>query len=353
MMKASRLPVLAAAFVLCLSGTACKQNVDLSGVGDLAKSVAASNDALQALPEDFYDSCVRQVTWSRGSLLTLPPAPPSVAPPAPPALPAPPAPAPVPAASPQTDEVTAALKRALGALPASSSVADIFDVQTYCKPNKEASEQMLALTSVLTDYFYALGNLAATGSTTGIGIDKLGAAVNGLDPASAFNRSGKTAAIAGALDGLAAGLIAAKARDDIATEAIAANDLVAKLIGRLTSDTTAGEADNVAALYLEQLRNERFAMHTFYQNNIGATHSGIERLDAFNYYVNEAAEDAKLDKRVAAAQSYRSALAHLGGAHGAIVDAANTNNLASIESIARAYAQQYQPQIDSLRKAFK
>jgi hypothetical protein len=341
-MKASRLPVLAAAFVLCLSGTACKQNVDLGGVGELAKSVAASSDALQALPADFYDSCVRQVTWLRGSILTPPAAPE-------------PAPGAAHAMSPalQSDRIAAELKQILGTLPASAR-ADGFDVQALCQPNKAASEQMLALTAVITDYFSALGRLAETGSTTGIGIDKLGLAVRGLDPNARFNTSGKTAAIATSLDGLASGLIAAQARDDIASEAIAANDLVAKLIGRLISDKTAtGDEDNVAAFYLEQLGNERLAMHAFYENNIGATHSGIERLNAFNYYVNEAAEDGKLDARVAAAQSYISALAKLKRAHEEIAQSATTKNLASIESIARAYAQQYQPQIDSLRKAFK
>jgi hypothetical protein len=183
----------------------------------------------------------------------------------------------------------------------------------------------------------------------------LGNAINGgLTTASPFNTSGKTAAISSALDSLASGLVAARTRNDIATEVVAANRLVEKLIDRLVNDKTAtGAEDNVLGYYLKQLSFERFSMHTFYENNIGATQSGVERLQAFQYYATEATNDAKLDQRIAAAQSYKSALTKLKKAHDDIAKSVTSNDFASMQSIAQGYIQEYQPQIDGLRKAFK
>lgn len=328
----------AAVVLLCTSLIGCKQNVSLPGIAAMAKTAAASSDALTALPQDFYDSCVRQISWLRGSVLTSPGA----------RAPAGQAQAGLPA-----DVNTKQLQTTLGALPSFSQVVDLFDVQTGCAPSKVTSEQMIAMTAVLTDYFAALGKLASTGTTTGIGIDKLGNAVKGLDPKSDFNKSGKTAAIAGALDQLASALIAGQAKNDIAADVTAANDLVGKLIDRLISDKAGTEDDNAVGYYLKQLRIERFAMHTFYANNIGATKSGLEKLQAFQFYLNEAADDAKIDQRVAATQTYVSALSKLKKSHNDVAKAVNNKDFASLASIAQAYIDEFQPQIDALRKAFK
>jgi hypothetical protein len=139
---------------LCVTVIACKQNINLPGVSVMAKTVATSSDALLSLPQDFYDSCVREVTWSRGSILTSPAATKGLKAALPP------------------DKITRFVKT-LKTLPPFSRAVDALDVPTYCAPNKATSEQMIAVTSVLTAYFAALGKLADTGTTTGLGIDKL------------------------------------------------------------------------------------------------------------------------------------------------------------------------------------
>jgi hypothetical protein len=324
--------------VLCSGMAACKQNVDLAGISGMAKTVAMSNDALLAVPQDFYDSCVRQMRWSRGALPSSPRRPVTVES--------------IVAVLP-AEQATLFRKSTLKSLT-STTATEAFDVSTSCAPNKTASEQMIAVTSVLTSYFAALGKLADTGSTTGLGIDKLAKAVNGLDANAEFNKSGKTSAIAGALDRIASGLVAAKAKQDIAGDVVAANALVGKLIDRLISDKLpAGDEDNVAGFYLNQLGYERFAMHSFYNNNIGESHGGLERLEAFKYYADESDEDARLDKRIAATESYKSALRKLKQTHDDVAKTVASNDLASAQSLARALIQVYQPQIDSLRKAFK
>jgi hypothetical protein len=316
--------------------TACNQSLDLSAVSALATSVASSNDTLLAIPEDFYGSCVRQIGWSRGAVLT-------------------PQNTSVP-----VDAVVNALPKENATLfgrasvPGAAMLAATFDVTTACAYNKAASEQMVAVTTVLTSYFAAIGKLAATGTTSGLGIAQLGTAVSGLDPNAEFNKSGKTAAIAGALDGIASAFIAAKAKDDLAPDVVAADTLVGKLIDRLIDDKNAdGTPDNVANFYLNQLNYERAAMHAFYSNNIGNTPIGLERLQTFQYYANEEAEDAKLDQLVGGVQNYVSALTKIKAAHASLAKAVAMHDFASAESLAQAYAAEFKPDVVALSKAFK
>jgi hypothetical protein len=314
--------------------TACNQNLNLSSVSALAKTVADSNSTLLSVPQDFYDSCVRQIGWSRGAALTPQNAPVTV------------------------DQVKQSLPKSDAtlfgtALPGNATLETIFDVTTACAPNKTASEQMIAVTTVLTSYFADIGQLAAAGTTSGIGITKLGSAVSGLDPKSAFNKSGKTAAIAGALDGVASSIIAARAKDDLGPDIVAADALVGKLIDRLTTDKTPAGTDNVAGFYLQQLIYERAAMHAFYDNNIGSTPIGLQRLQAFQFYTDEQTRDAAIDQKAAGVQSYISALAKVRSAHADLAKAISSHDYSTAESLAQAYYAEFKPQIDALAKAFK
>src|SRR5450755_1301925 len=67
----SRLAQGTAVLLFGIALISCKQSLDLSEVSTLAKTVASGQDALQAIPADFYDSCVRQITWSRAAALGL------------------------------------------------------------------------------------------------------------------------------------------------------------------------------------------------------------------------------------------------------------------------------------------
>src|SRR5450631_78009 len=194
----SRLAQGTAVLLFGIALISCKQSLDLSEVSTLAKTVASGQDALQAIPADFYDSCVRQITWSRGAALGLnsPPV--------------------------KVNDVTGSLppngQTLLAESPPSASSAAleaVFNVTTACAKHHAASEQMAAVTTTLTSYFAAIGKLAAIGMTTGIGFDKLGAAMTALDPTSVFNKSGKTAAVASGLDALASGTIARRAKSDL------------------------------------------------------------------------------------------------------------------------------------------
>jgi hypothetical protein len=370
------------AAALALAGAllaGCRQNVDLSAVRTIAKAAQDARASYEALAADYFQSCVRKVelkSIGRAMTRSFPvaqsrrrgepaPTPAPVRGPYAPGL----QPSQLSRATPETlaaltpdeiktfddQQVDAVVVRSdiaeiegrlsveqQGALNAATSRAGTPSHVYSCKGASDVADQWKRRNDILVGYFTALSKLAGgAGDEDRYGIAGLAQSLRSND---VFANDKQTQAFQKLADDVLRGIFDWKRRDALANDLAKGEPYVDEIVAQLSS---------VAATnYKFQIRQERDALHEFRKTNLLFAKRGLQAFEVYQYAKTLKAEDAALDDREAAADTYVASLGKLTNAHAAVVDAVSRNDIQAGVAAAKLYYDDLHGDVQTIHHAF-
>jgi len=304
----------------------CQQSVDLDAVRALASSATASQQSLDALASDYYDTCLRlNIYQTIGEAVHA-------------YLPASPTPK-------QTSEPSLVVTRPPGTNASSAELLESLeqggDIKA-CADAENTSRSWVAANDTLIAYFVALGKLAGgVPGTDDFGVKTLAknVAATTIIPTAFVTVLGNVA------DGVLTQIYEAKRRKDLSAyipEADKALQNVIPILEKFASDD-----------YADRLTAERRVANRFFIRNLQLAQPGEQAFQVLSYADDWSERMKAIDDRMASITAYVHAWETLRTSHAKLLTEIDADNPQAALSVAQGIYTSISPDISAIQKAFK